>query len=154
MKPGKNQQAFMTTENPLHRLTARKRAIALAALALVLVLCAFALFRWGRGTSHASASSYPHEISRITFAAAGDVIPHQAVAQSASILQNQAAAEAVKTPAPEIKDAAATPLAPVANLHAGWDALLAPVSDVFHQVDFGFVNLETPVAPAHSRGTK
>ncbi len=143
----------MTTQNPLHRLPAKKQAIVLAAVALLLVLCVFALLRWGRGTSHASASSYPHEIGRITFAAAGDVIPHQAVAQSASILQNQAA-EAAKAPAPETKDAAATQPAPVANPHAGWDALLAPVSDVFRQVDFAFVNLETPVAPAHSRGTK
>src|SRR6202140_2186992 len=142
----------MTIENPLRRLTPRKQTIALAALAVVLVLCALALLRWGRGTSHAAASSYPHEISRITFAAAGDVIPHQAVAQSASILQNQATAEAAKNPAPDQKDPATPP--PFANSHAGWDTLFAPVADVFHQVDFAFVNLETPVAPAHSRGTK
>ena len=30
----------------------------------------------------------------------------------------------------------------------GWDVLLADVADVFRAADFGFVNLETPVAPA------
>src|SRR5258708_6969204 len=134
----------------LNQFVIRKRIIVPAGLLLVLVLCVLAFFRWGRATSHASASSYPHELSRITFAAAGDVIPHQAVVQSASILQNQAAAEAAKNPAPEAKDAAAAQPAPAVNPHAGWDALLAPVADVFHQVDFAFVNLETPVAPAHS----
>ncbi len=38
--------------------------------------------------------------------------------------------------------------------HDGWDALFANVSDVFRDADFGFVNLETPVAPKHSLGTK
>src|SRR6516165_8321426 len=129
----------MTTENSLHHLAAGKRNWFRAALALLIVLCALAIVRWGRGTSHAAASSYPREISRITFAAAGDVIPHQAVTQAASILQNQAAAETAKAPATDssatnatnaTKDAAA----PVpANPHAGWDALFAPVADVFHQ---------------------
>jgi poly-gamma-glutamate synthesis protein (capsule biosynthesis protein) len=36
----------------------------------------------------------------------------------------------------------------------GWGALLSDVSDVFKRADFGFVNLETPVAPAHSHGSK
>jgi poly-gamma-glutamate synthesis protein (capsule biosynthesis protein) len=36
----------------------------------------------------------------------------------------------------------------------GWTALFSDVADVFHGVDFGFVNMETPVAPAHSHGTK
>ena len=141
----------MDTTTLLKQFVSKKRIIVPAGLLLALVLCVFAFFRWGRGTSHASASSYPHEISRITFAAAGDVIPHQAVVQSASILQNQAA-EAAKNPAPATTDVAAQPM--LVNPHAGWDALLAPVADIFHHVDFAFVNLETPIAPAHSRGTK
>ncbi len=32
--------------------------------------------------------------------------------------------------------------------------MLKPVADVFEGADFGFVNLETPVAPEHGRGTK
>jgi len=70
---------------------------------------------------------YPHELARVSFAVAGDVIPHEAVRAAA-----QAAGADVQ----------------------GWDALLADVSDVFEGADFGFVNLETPVAPAHSKGSK
>ena len=70
---------------------------------------------------------YPHELAQVSFAAAGDVIPHEAVRQ---------AAEAAG------KDA------------AGWEALFSGVTDVFEGADFGFVNMETPVAPEHSHGTK
>jgi poly-gamma-glutamate capsule biosynthesis protein CapA/YwtB (metallophosphatase superfamily) len=154
----------MTKGNLLKYLSDRKQTALRVAPAVLLVLCTLALVQWKRSTSHASASSYPHEVSRITLAAAGDVIPHQAVVQAASILQSQAAAAArnpvpqtpetqtPETKAPEVKDAAAPPEAP--NTHAGWDTLLAPVADVFRNADFAFVNLETPVAPAHSRGTK
>ena len=79
------------------------------------------------GTSPAPVAPYPHELAQVSFAAAGDVIPHQAVRQAA---------------------AAAGPGA------EGWAALFADVSDVFQKADFGFVNLETPVAPAHSKGSK
>ena len=75
------------------------------------------------------ASPYPRETARVTFVAAGDVIPHQAVVQSAT---------AHKTDAN----------------HDGWDALFADVADLFQSADYGFANLETPVAPAHSRGSK
>jgi hypothetical protein len=75
------------------------------------------------------ASPYPREIARVTFVAAGDVIPHQPVVQSAA---------AHKT---DTND-------------AGWDALFADTADLFQSADYGFVNLETPVAPAHSRGSK
>jgi poly-gamma-glutamate synthesis protein (capsule biosynthesis protein) len=37
---------------------------------------------------------------------------------------------------------------------AGWSALFSDVSDVFKSADFGFVNLETPIAPAHSHGSR
>jgi len=73
---------------------------------------------------------YPHELAQVSFAVAGDVIPHEPVRAAA------AAAVAAGDPA------------------QGWGALFSDVSDVFQKADFGFVNLETPVAPAHSHGSK
>lgn len=70
---------------------------------------------------------YPHDLGQVSFAVAGDVIPHQAVREAA------AAGGADE---------------------AGWQALFGDVSDVFRGADFGFVNMETPVAPAHSKGSK
>jgi poly-gamma-glutamate synthesis protein (capsule biosynthesis protein) len=70
---------------------------------------------------------YPHDLGEVSFAVAGDVIPHQAVREAAG------AAGAGEE---------------------GWAALFSDVSDVFHNADFGFVNMETPVAPAHSKGSK
>jgi len=70
---------------------------------------------------------YPHDLAQVTFAVAGDVIPHEPVRAAAS-----AAGEG----------------------EAGWAELFAGVADVFHGADFGFVNLETPVAPEHSHGSK
>jgi poly-gamma-glutamate synthesis protein (capsule biosynthesis protein) len=70
---------------------------------------------------------YPHELARVSFAVAGDVIPHEAVRAAA-------AAEG-----PDVQ---------------GWTALFSDVSDIFHDADFGFVNMETPVAPNHSKGSK
>lgn len=82
--------------------------------------------------SHSSRSAatlvpYPHQLAQVSFAISGDVIPHEAVRAAA---------------------------AAAGDGEAGWAALLAPVSDVFKDADFGFVNMETPVAPDHSRGTK
>jgi poly-gamma-glutamate capsule biosynthesis protein CapA/YwtB (metallophosphatase superfamily) len=85
----------------------------------------------------ASVKVYPQEISRVTFAVAGDVIPHQAVVESAAAAQS------------EIAKSGAAP-----SDHAGWDVLFADVADIFRGVDYGFVNLETPVAPQHSMGSK
>ena len=70
---------------------------------------------------------YPHELTQVNFAVAGDVIPHEAVRAAA---------------------------AAAGQGEQGWAALFSDVADVFRSADFGFVNLETPVAPAHSRGTK
>jgi len=70
---------------------------------------------------------YPHDLGQVSFAVAGDVIPHQAVREAA---------------AADGPDA------------SGWQALFGDVSDVFRGADFGFVNMETPVAPAHSKGSK
>ena len=84
---------------------------------------------WHGGVPQVHASLYPRETARVTFVAAGDVIPHQPVVESA---------KAHKT----------------ADNHDGWDALFAETADLFQSADYGFVNLETPVAPAHSRGSK
>jgi len=70
---------------------------------------------------------YPHELAQVSFAVAGDVIPHEPVRAAAAAAGDGA---------------------------QGWGALFADVSDVFKRADFGFVNLETPVAPAHSKGSK
>jgi len=75
----------------------------------------------------ATAIPYPHDEVQVSFAVAGDVIPHEAV---------RAAAKAAGEGEP------------------GWAALFADVADVFEGADFGFVNLETPVAPTHAKGTK
>jgi len=81
------------------------------------------------GETSVHASPYPRETARVTFVAAGDVIPHQPVVESA---------KAHKT----------------GSNHDGWDALFADTTDLFQSADYGFLNLETPVAPAHSRGSK
>lgn len=133
----------------------RKKTTAGTALALLMVLLALTPIS-GRqaatlGKSRAT-PSYPKEISRISFAAAGDVIPHQAVVQAAAAQEHAAAAVPPGSSAGSKEDA--TSRAPAANGHNGWDALFAEVADVFQGADFGFVNLETPVAPVHSRGTK
>jgi len=75
----------------------------------------------------APVAPYPHVLAQVSFAVAGDVIPHEAV-----------------------KDAAKA-AGPGAD---GWAALFSQVADVFEHADFGFLNMETPVAPEHSHGTK
>jgi poly-gamma-glutamate capsule biosynthesis protein CapA/YwtB (metallophosphatase superfamily) len=98
--------------------------LATAAFAALVAAGSFAI---RHHTTAASVTSYPHEVASVTFAVAGDVIPHDAVKAAAA-----AAGEG----------------------EAGWAALFNNVADVFHGVDFGFVNMETPVAPEHSHGTK
>jgi poly-gamma-glutamate synthesis protein (capsule biosynthesis protein) len=75
----------------------------------------------------AAAAPYPHELAQVRFAVAGDVIPHEPV-RAAAVAAGDGA--------------------------EGWGALFSGVSDVFKSADFGFVNLETPVAPTHSHGSK
>jgi len=70
---------------------------------------------------------YPHELAHVSFAVAGDVIPHEAVRAAAAAAGDDA---------------------------QGWTSLLSDVADVFRSADFGFVNMETPVAPNHSKGSK
>jgi poly-gamma-glutamate capsule biosynthesis protein CapA/YwtB (metallophosphatase superfamily) len=100
---------------------------------LVLVLMPSRIFLWQVSATPGNAAVYPQEISRVNFVVAGDVIPHEPVVRAA--------------------EAHATSGDP-SNDHSGWDALFADVRDVFLQSDFGFVNLETPVAPKHSVGSK
>ncbi len=129
------------------RILPGKRTAGTGAAILLLVFLTGAFFKWEQHRTPVNASvkvSYPQEISRITFAAAGDVIPHQSVAQSAAA-QTQSVPETQKDTASET---------PSSGDHGGWDLLFANVADVFRQADFGFVNLETPVAPSHSRGSK
>jgi poly-gamma-glutamate capsule biosynthesis protein CapA/YwtB (metallophosphatase superfamily) len=144
----------MSKEIAWDRIIPRKRA-ARAGVVLLLTLLGGAFFKWEQNRTPVNASvniSYPQEISRITFAAGGDVIPHQSVAQSAAA-QNQRAAE-TRTDASSGPQETAPSQTPAADNHGGWDFLFANVADVFRQADFGFVNLETPVAPSHSRGSK
>lgn len=114
------------------------RTVALRAAALFLgVLAPISAFIWQVGAAPPQKPvSYPQEISRVTFAIAGDVIPHEPVVRSAAAAQTY----------PEGQN--------VPSDHSGWDTLFADVADVFRQADFGFVNLETPVAPKHSVGSK
>jgi poly-gamma-glutamate capsule biosynthesis protein CapA/YwtB (metallophosphatase superfamily) len=112
-------------------------------LMLIVILLGVFGLQWGEASAADQRPHYPQELGRVTFAVAGDVIPHQAVQQAAA-----AADASVK----ETQTSSTTP-APT-NDHGGWDALLSQVADVFQQADFGFVNFETPVAPTHSHGTK
>jgi poly-gamma-glutamate synthesis protein (capsule biosynthesis protein) len=145
----------MSTETVWRRILRKKRAAGIGAVVLLLAYFGASLFKWEQNRTPVSASvqvTYPREISRITFVVAGDVIPHQPVVQSAAA-QNKNATETLAGTATESKDNSATP-APTADHDGGWDYLFANVADVFRQADFGFVNLETPVAPNHSRGSK
>jgi len=98
--------------------------------AVLLAVAAVALVLRATHTADAPAAAvtpYPHDLAQVSFAVAGDVIPHEAV--------RNAAAAAGEGP-------------------QGWTALLSEVADVFRAADFGFVNLETPVAPQHDHGTR
>ena len=112
---------------PLPAKVAVRRYGWLAALLVIALVGGFAGFRSARNGAAGPVAPYPHEVARVSFAVAGDVIPHEAVRAAA---------------------AAAGPG------EQGWSALLSHVSDVFEGADFGFVNMETPVAPDHSHGTK
>jgi poly-gamma-glutamate capsule biosynthesis protein CapA/YwtB (metallophosphatase superfamily) len=107
------------------------RAGATAAGLLLVMLLSGMYFgpRWGLHLAQSAKPvvPYPHELARVSFAVAGDVIPHDAV-RAAAAADGEGA--------------------------QGWEALFNDVTDVFQAADFGFVNLETPVAPAHSRGSK
>jgi poly-gamma-glutamate synthesis protein (capsule biosynthesis protein) len=114
--------------------TLRKHWRLAGGVAFLLAVGAFAatLLTGSHGRLAAVVAPYPHELAQVSFAVAGDVIPHEAVRAAAG------AAAASGDP----------------TNSQGWGALFSDVSDVFEKADFGFVNLETPVAPAHSKGSK
>ena len=107
------------------RLAGGVLLVAVVAAAAVLLTAAHG------GKLAAVVAPYPHELAKVSFAISGDVIPHEPVRAAAA-----AAASADPTNS------------------QGWGALFSDVSDVFRGADFGFVNLETPVAPKHSHGSK
>src|SRR5580704_889037 len=130
-------------------LSSRQKTAFAAAFALLAFAFCFTSVPWKAAASEFQANSkvtYPQEVARVTFAAAGDVIPHQAVSQSA-------AAQKITTLQTPSSPDASTETQPAGN-HDGWDAMFADIADVFRSADFGFVNLETPVAPKHSIGSK
>jgi poly-gamma-glutamate synthesis protein (capsule biosynthesis protein) len=119
-----------------HRwISARSGATVLLAIA---VIGGALLTACGVGKVAAVIAPYPHDLAEVKFAAAGDVIPHEAV--------RAAAKNAAETKEPA---GAGDP-----TNSQGWGALFSDVADVFERADFGFVNLETPVAPEHSKGSK
>src|SRR5260370_20957524 len=64
-----------------------KSILGRAALALSLLLLTPFVLKWEHGSAAGKtwvSVSYPRDISRITFAAAGDVIPHQSVVKAAA----------------------------------------------------------------------
>jgi poly-gamma-glutamate synthesis protein (capsule biosynthesis protein) len=108
----------------------RRRWLLACGCALLLAVAAMgaALLAGSHGSQPAAVVvPYPHELAQVSFAVAGDVIPHEPVRAAAAAAGDGA---------------------------VGWGALFSDVNDVFEKADFGFVNLETPVAPAHSRGSK
>ncbi|MGO9641896.1 MAG: CapA family protein [Candidatus Acidiferrales bacterium] len=134
----------------------RKPLVARYALALAF-FCALSVLMLPAGRVHGSNPArvtYPQELGRINFTIAGDVIPHQAVVESATAAEKNAENTAAQLAAAPGAPTTPTPEPAASTDHDGWDALLAGVADVFRQADYGFVNLETPVAPNHSRGTK
>jgi len=121
---------FLARTGSAHRLRRHWRwaagLLVLAAVGAVLIPAGLVPALGGRRQATV-AIPYPHDLAQVSFAVAGDVIPHEPV---------RAAAKAAGDGEP------------------GWAALFADVADVFEGADFGFVNLETPVAPEHSKGTK
>jgi hypothetical protein len=109
-----------------------RRSYIAIGIAALLAAGAVAFVAHGPRRLVAVVAPYPHDLAEVKFAVAGDVIPHEAV---------RAAAKS----ALEAGD-------PTNSL--GWGALFSDVADVFERADFGFVNLETPVAPEHSKGSK
>jgi poly-gamma-glutamate synthesis protein (capsule biosynthesis protein) len=99
-----------------------------ASVALLLALAAAVpILVRNHPTIRTAIAPFPHDLAQVSFVVAGDVIPHEPVRAAAAAAGDGA---------------------------QGWAALLAGVGDVFRRADFGFVNLETPVAPAHSHGCK
>jgi poly-gamma-glutamate capsule biosynthesis protein CapA/YwtB (metallophosphatase superfamily) len=121
------------SEKLVHGLRRHWRLASAGGLLLAVAAVAATLLAGSHGRRLAAmVAPYPHELAQVSFAVGGDVIPHEAVRAAAS------AAVAAGDP----------------TNSQGWGALFSDVADVFQHADFGFVNLETPVAPAHSHGSK
>src|SRR3989442_9513931 len=123
-----------------------KRIMRRAALALSLLLLAPLVLTWEHGTAAGKTSvsvSYPREISRITFAAAGDVIPHQSVVKAAAA-HEQTAKDAPPARSPDSKDASTAATPPAEGNHGGGEAFFAGGGDVFRHAAFCFLNLQNP----------
>lgn len=123
--PGFDTGFMISQRNPARLIGSAAALLAAASTAIALIVGAH---------GHRNAAvvvPYPHDLAQVSFAVAGDVIPHDPVRAAA-------AAAAANDP----------------TNSQGWGMLLSDVADVFHHADFGFVNLETPVAPTHSHGSK
>ena len=129
MESGGKEAPPRSAAEPANWLGLSPQTAALTVLILLAIVVGTAYLTGfpGQLRRAAAPAPYPHEIAKVSFAVGGDVIPHEAVRASA-----EAAGGSVQ----------------------GWSSLLGDVSDVFQAADFGFVNLETPVAPAHSKGSK
>ena len=125
-RPRPKSQTQPSPRMALTRTAQNRRPVIAASLVAVASAALLLSFRAER-PAVAPVAPYPHDLAQVSFAVAGDVIPHEPVRAAAA-----AAGEGSQ----------------------GWGALLSDVSDVFRSADFGFVNLETPVAPAHSHGSK
>src|SRR5258708_14173969 len=122
----------MSKEIMWDRILARKRAVEAGAIVVLLLLFGAAFFKWERNRTPVSASvnvSYPQEISRITFAAAGDIIPHQTVVQSPPA-QNQATAETHTQSSSALKENSASQT-PSAGNHGGWGFFFSHSAELF-----------------------
>jgi poly-gamma-glutamate capsule biosynthesis protein CapA/YwtB (metallophosphatase superfamily) len=136
---GFQSAASFTGDGSLITHTNLRKAVLRGAPLLLGVLAPICVFIWQVGAAPQEpvpAITYPQELGRVTFAVAGDVIPHEPVVRSAEAAEFQGGSGGAS------------------NDYAGWDALFADVAIAFRQADFGFVNLETPVAPKHSLGSK
>ena len=132
------------------------RGAALAVLLLLVSVTSYRLVKQARTVeAQAAKLKHPVELGRVTFAAAGDVIPHQAVRAAAETHGDMTPpAKSVTRKEDDTANVASEATASQGNDHAGWDYLFSAVADVFRSADFGFVNLETPIAPVKGHAGK
>ena len=119
------------------QLRTQRKSPAARRYALALIFfCAFSVFILRADHVHGSSPArvtYPQELGRVNFAISGDVIPHQAVVESATAAEKNLSQAAPASPAPaagatappETPPAPASPPPAPATDHDGWDALFA-----------------------------
>jgi len=138
-----------------------KKTLSRALLTAAALFAGWLAVSCGRGASAAQPKGleksfirWPQEKGRITFTVAGDVIPHKPVKEAAAAHQQKTLAPG--EPHCHIPVAGEFRISPnlVSCNHDGWDSLFEPIADLFKSSDYGFVNLETPVAPKNSIGSK